>query len=297
MEKYNAAVILSYKSNEDTLKLAEAFHAMECVDKFVVADNSPGDNGLDGSENVLKSPKAAFIKIENQGYSCGNDQAIRMLEQNVGLPEYIIISNPDVVIPEQSVKACIDFLDSHIDFAVAAPQELKSNGEMHHLTGWKERTLLCDVAYSSGILSRIIGMYREMYPPAHWSTFYSVVDCVSGSFFVIRGTAFREVGYFDENTFLFYEEDILGYKLKRLGLKEAILNQYRFVHYEGISVGRNVNYVKKYLAMQKSRIYFHRVYKKCPFYKMTALYAATCLGLAENILKTVVKFRFIGKAN
>ena len=135
----------------------------------------------------------------------------------------------------------------------------------------------------------MIGMYREIYPPDYFHTPYSLVDCIAGSFFIIKGSIFNEIGYFDENTFLFYEEDILGYKLKRLGYSEAILNTVSYVHYEGISANRNIKYLHKYLAMQRSRLYFHRRYLKEPFYKMVLLYMATGLGIIENIIKSMIR--------
>jgi len=290
MERYTAAVILNHNDNEDTLRLASAFNAMLLIDRVAVADNSH-TGGLDGSETKISDPKDIFIKVDNNGYASGNNEAVRALEQKFGLPDLIIISNPDVDISLESIQSCIDFLNTHDDYAVVTPRMLRPSGEMHHLTGWRERTMLCDLAYSSGILSRTIGMYRETYPADYWSTPYSVVDCVTGSFFVIRGIVFKEVGFFDEKTFLFYEEDILGFKLKRLGLKEAVLNDCSFIHREGVSAGRNINYLKKYMTMQKSRLYFQRAYKKAPFYKMAALYAATGLGLAESLVKAAVLSR------
>jgi N-acetylglucosaminyl-diphospho-decaprenol L-rhamnosyltransferase len=287
MGKYTAAIILNHNDNEDTLRVASAFNAMPFIDRVAVVDNSSAA-GLDGSEAELSAPKDIFLKIRNNGYASGNNEAIRELEKKFGLPDLIIISNPDVDISPASIQSCIDFLNSHVEFAVASPHMLKPSGERHHLAGWRERTMLCDLAYSSGLLSRSIGMYRETYSSDYWSTPYSVVDCVTGSFFVIKGSAFKETGFFDEHTFLFYEEDILGFKLKRHGLKEAVMNDCTFIHREGVSAGKSIKYIKKYLAMQRSRIYFQREFKKAPFYKMIALYAATGLGLAENLIKTAV---------
>ena len=42
------------------------------------------------------------------------------------------------------------------------------------------------------------------------------VEAVSGAFFVIKTKIFEKCNFFDENTFLFYEEDILASKIKKL---------------------------------------------------------------------------------
>ena len=49
--------------------------------------------------------------------------------------------------------------------------------------------------------------------------------------FIIKKDVFEKVGLFDENVFLFYEEDILGKKLQDLKLKIVSLNSEKFVHY------------------------------------------------------------------
>lgn len=288
MKGYSAAVILNYNDNKSALRLAEDFASVRCLQKVIVADNGPESSGLNGNEPAFNNPDILFIKTENRGYAAGNNRAVDTLIKQYGLPEFILISNPDIEVSGEAIQACMDFLIDNPDFAVAAPQMRKPDGARHHLTGWKERSALCDIAYSSGILSRIIGMYRETYPEGYFDNPVSPVDCVHGSFFVIRGDAFREAGYFDETTFLFYEEDILGYKLKQLGFREAVLNTVYFIHREGVSSGKKINYINKYLTMQKSRLYFHSRYKRQPPLIMAAFYAATALGFAENLVKTVI---------
>lgn len=58
------------------------------------------------------------------------------------------------------------------------------------------------------------------------------VDVVS-SLFVIRTEILKSVGYFDERTFLYGEENILALKLKRIGLNNYILLNDKFSHVHG----------------------------------------------------------------
>lgn len=276
-----AAVVLNHNDNANTLRLLNIFENCDAVDRVVVVDNS-GENGL----KELCYKKATLLTAPNTGYAAGNNIGLKLIEQEGG-SQFIIISNPDVFVEESAIAACVDFLRKHEDYAVAAPRMCSADGTPHHLAAWHERTFLCDLAYSSGILSRTVGMCRECYPESYFEPEVSDVDCVAGSFFVIRSSAFRKAGYFDEYTFLYYEEDILGFKLKRLGLKSAILNGYRFLHCEGASVNRSMNYLRKYLIMQRSRLYFHRKYKKTGLPKYIILCAATVLGTVEKFLKTV----------
>ena len=281
------AVILNHNDNENTLRLVAQFVDNDHIDAIVVIDNS-GNTGLAGSEIVLLNPKVIFLKCSNDGYAHGNNMAIQKIKEKYGLPDTIIISNPDVEISDESIYKCIEFLGDNPDYAVVTPRMMKTDGSFHPLAGWKERTFKSDLAYSSGIMSRIIGMYHEAYSPEYWSTQFSDVDCVTGSFFLVRGDLFEKVGFFDEHTFLFYEEDILGFKIKRLGYREAVLNYCTFIHHEGVSAGRRVNYLRKYCIMQRSRLYFHRKYTRLNPFQYFILIIVTGIGFCENLLKTIL---------
>jgi N-acetylglucosaminyl-diphospho-decaprenol L-rhamnosyltransferase len=280
------AVILNYRDNAAALRLAAVFRDSGCVSVTAIVDNSE-TGGLEGSEPPIDGGSVIFLRCPNDGYARGNNRGLRELDAAHGAFDYFIVSNTDVEVTAEAVKACVDYLDSHPSCAVAAPRMMRPDGTPHHLSAWRERTFLCDLAYSSGILSRTVGMYRETYPAEYFAEEVSSVDCVSGSFFVVRAGPFRQMGYFDEHTFLFYEEDILGFRLKRMGLTEALLNRYSFIHREGVSAGRRVNYLKKYLIMQRSRLYFHRVYLRTGPLRYFVLCLATALGTVENALKTV----------
>ena len=56
------------------------------------------------------------------------------------------------------------------------------------------------------------------------------VDIVMGAFFGIRQTILKEIGYFDDNTFLYYEEEILFIRLKRINKQNYLLTNYNFKH-------------------------------------------------------------------
>lgn len=70
----------------------------------------------------------------------------------------------------------------------------------------------------------------------------------------------RKFGYFDENVFLFYEEDILASKLKKLGYKEMSLNSVSFKHFESQTIGKVMSYYNKIKLLQKSKMYFQKKY-------------------------------------
>lgn len=279
-----AAVILNYNDNENTLRLSKKFAEFDCIGLTVIVDNS-GEMGLKAAD-IENIEKTVLVNCPNNGYSYGNNVGLKTVDK-LGGADFIIISNPDVFVEKDAVEACIDFLKNNKDFAAAAPRMHNAKGIPHHLSVWHERTFKTDLPYCSGILSRTLGMCHECYPESYFNKPVAEVDCVTGSFFAIKRDILKKIGDFDTNTFLYYEEDILGFKLKRLGYKTALLCDKKFLHCEGASVNKTLNYLKKYKAMQKSRLYFHKNYLKTSAPKYFVLCLATGLGTVEKFLKTV----------
>ncbi len=263
MAKTLAVIVLNYNDAKTTTKYVNCIKNYDCIDKIIVVDNlSP-----DGSYELLKPLKSDKVDVivtdGNKGYAYGNNYAIRYLNQTYGEYKYITISNSDIEVSEKAFQQCISFLDSHPKVAIAAPRMYDINNNPHPLSGWKLRTLKGDIISSSLLLTELFQTrYSEYYPANVWDKKVTYVDCVAGSFFLIRHSIFQQVGYFDENTFLYYEEDILGNKLKNMGYYNVILNNCKFKHYESVTIDKNLNYMKKYKNLQKSRRYYHEHYNR-----------------------------------
>jgi hypothetical protein len=70
----------------------------------------------------------------------------------------------------------------------------------------------------------------------------------------------KKFGFFDENVFLFYEEDILASKLKKIGFGEMSLNTVTFKHFESQSIDKTVNFFGKIKRLQESKMYYQKNY-------------------------------------
>lgn len=280
------AVILNHNDGVRALCTLRIFLECDKVRGVVVADNSQ-EKALTGAEPEFSGSRAIFIRVPNEGYAAGNDRGIEAAISTFGECGFIIIANPDIGIEPDAVAQCFEFLRGHGKYAAVSPRQRRADGSFNRITGWRERTVKGDLAYCSGLLARMLSMFHEAYPPDAWDAPFTDVDCIAGSFFVIRSEIFRKIGYFDRGTFLFYEEDIIGVKLREAGFKQAILNTCSYTHFEGVSGSTTM---RKYLAMQKSRIYFHTHYGRCSPGGRVLLYLATAGGFCEQLLKSVLKY-------
>ncbi len=256
-------IILNYNDAQNTIRYVNEIKKYKCIDRIIIVDNQSPDQSLEKLE-ALKNKKIDVIQTEaNLGYAYGNNYAIRYANQTYGEFKYIAISNPDVSVPEKSYEECLQCLENNDKIAIAAPRMYDLNNHPHPLSGWKLRTIRGDTIDSSPSLNVLYRQaHVEMYEKEYLNQKKAVVDCVAGSFFLIRHSVFKKVGYFDEKTFLYFEEDILGNKIHQLGYKNVVLNTCKFNHFESVSVDKSMNSMKKYKNLQKSKRYYHKTYNE-----------------------------------
>lgn len=141
---------------------------------------------------------------------------------------------------------------------------------MYYISGparrsaWKDRKCIIDIANSTRITQLLLFHFfkKGEYSKKDFENEFLKVDAIAGSFFITNHELFKKIGYFDENTFLFYEEDILGKKAKQSGYDIYSLNRLSFKHYESKTIGKIINCFKKQDILFNSKIYFQKEYNK-----------------------------------
>ena len=294
-KKRNAIIVLNYNDSTTVINYINLIKDYKSIDRIVIVDNcSP-----DGSYDILKeyeNDKIVVIKTEaNKGYAYGNNYGVKYLDQEKEQYDFITISNPDIDITDETIDKCLNFLDKHKDIVMTSPTMYMLDGSKSLLRAWKERKLDSDLRDSSAWLTKKNDKeHKEIYEEDYFKGEYSYVDCIPGSFFIIKYKAFNDVGYFDENTFLYYEEDILGKKLKNKGYKAAILNDLKFTHFESVSINKSFNKVSKYKIIQKSKKYYHEHYnEECINNKKNVkkFKWATFVGVCEILFKKTIFYK------
>ena len=258
-----AIVILNYNSKKDTIRYVNQIRTYEILDTIIVVDNN--SNNLNEFEELekLKANNIYVIKSDkNGGYSYGNNLGLKFLENLGNDYDFVAISNPDVEVKKEAFERCFEELANDDKLAVCAPIMLDGNGNHIRRSSWKIRTPKLDMINSTRLNQALFyktfknGEYNEN----DFKNKKLEVDCVSGAFFVIKYNVFKQIGFFDENVFLFYEEDILASKLKKIGLKEMSLNTINFKHFESQTIKKVMNYYNKMKILQKSKMYYQKTY-------------------------------------
>lgn len=161
---------------------------VESIDKrsqIVVVDNGPRD----GTEGWCAERGITWLGMgENLGFGRGCNAGFA----HVKTP-WVLFLNPDAVLMQNCLEKLISAAEEHPDVAAFGPVQLTDGGQV-----WFKRR--------SGISKERV---QTTTPP------HTPVPFISGAAMLIRSRMFEEIGGFDPEIFLYFEDDDLSLRLTR----------------------------------------------------------------------------------
>ena len=213
--------------------------------EIIVVDNCSEVEDFENLKNILKGFKVSIIRSNiNTGFGGGN-----MIGAKHASGKYLAFINNDVLFIENSFTPLINFMDNNPNVGVIAPQQLDRIGKPAYSYDYNHglrRFLLGSWAvnlFKTNKRKRIL--YKE--------PFY--VDFIQGCFMFFDSSKFEEIGGFDTNIFLYYEEMDICHRLKQKGYASYFVPTTKFIHLEGESTVKSFD-IKKELNI--SRLYVLR---------------------------------------
>lgn len=277
-------VILNYNDYETTKEMLNTIKNYKSLDIIVVVDN----HSTDRSFSKLKKYESKKIRVikskENKGYAYGNNYGIEYLIQNYSV-DNIIISNPDISVLDKDIKMLVSDLELNLNIDLVAPY-VDENGVISR--GWKLPSYFDELLSNMNFVHRL-AKKRMQYKDKHYQMKLSKVEVVSGCFFVIRRKSFQMIGLFDENTFLYYEENIIGNKLKKLGMNTYVDKDVIIKHNLSVSVDKSFNSLKKYKILKDSQKYYQKEYNNLNIFGMILLRGTYYISLFISYLICYIK--------
>lgn len=253
-------ILLNYNDIENTKKMIDQIKNYKALSKIIVVDNcSPN---LENKElKNLENDKIVFLESkENRGYGAGNNLGLRYLEEHTDC-ELAIISNPDILVEEAAILHMQNVMMENYSISFLGPAVLECG---KRIKGWKLPTYFVEILSTMNFFSRYARKFQQ-YEESHYQNIFTPVDAIHGSFFLARLKDFKIIGYFDENTFLYYEENIIGKKAQDQNMQICVDNEVSVVHALSLSVDKSLNKIKKYKILKQSMFYYEKTYNKRNF--------------------------------
>lgn len=227
-------VILNYNSKFWLKKLLESlktYYLDNTKTKVVtvVVDNHSDDDSL-----AMLKTDFPWVKLveqeENLGFAAGNNVVLKRIET-----PYVMLLNSDTELTANSnLDSLITFMDNNEKVAVATPKLLLSNGALDWACHRGEPTPWASFTYFTKLAqllpqSQLFGQYHQTYKDL--ATQHFIAAC-SGAAMLIRTKYMNEVGFLDENFFMYGEDLDWCKRFRNAGYQISFHPEVSIIHHK-----------------------------------------------------------------
>jgi len=193
--------------------------------ELIVVDNGSSD----GSLEMIKNKFSQVRLVENPtnlGYSRAANQAIASSRGR-----YILLLNSDTEIFPGALDSLCEFMESSPEVGATGPMLLNPDGSLQY-------SCRNFPSFGAATMHAFLGLispenpYSKAYKLAEWNhNSQREVDWVSGAAIFLRRQALEEIGFFDEDYFMYLEDVDLCYRLWQAGWKVCYFPKARILHH------------------------------------------------------------------
>ena len=279
-------VILNYNNYIDTINCIKSV-LKYCIEEnplIIVVDNGSKNDSIkqiqfffnenehqynqiinDQEDNQLASNIVIISTMANLGYAKGNNVGIRfLLKQRV---DNILILNNDIVLTEKILPSLTKILYADKSIGLLSPLLIKNDNTIDYNCCRKNPSMfeiLCEaiplikLPYLIKVIDKKYILKKNTNSIKQELIF---CDIISGACIIAKSSTWDLLNYFDENTFLYYEENILFEKLKKLNLRSALITSVKATHI-GAESTKHVSNTNILRIELNSLLYYIKTYRK-----------------------------------
>ncbi len=202
--------------------LISSFLILDLNIKLYLIDNSPTDELID----VVTDLRIEYLhNPSNVGFGAGHNIAIRKA-LSVG-SNYHFIVNPDIYLNEDVVTPLVEYMKNNNGVGMIMPQILNLDGKVQNLPKLLPSPLsilLRKIKRPRGYYKKFIERYELRNVPQ--KQIYNA-PILSGCFTLLNLKAIQEIGGYDDNYFMYFEDWDLSRRMHQ---------KYRTIYYPLVSV-------------------------------------------------------------
>ncbi|MGO4905190.1 glycosyltransferase family 2 protein [Flavobacterium sp. W20_MBD1_R3] len=241
-----AIILINYNSSEHSINCIRSIidkTSKEINYQIIITDNCSQNEDYLNLKRFCDQANYPNLQLHrntiNSGFGAGN-----MFGTHYANSKYLAFVNNDTLFKNDCLSILKKALDTNPDIGIAGAQAYKENGDF-----------MISLDHFASPLREIIGRsFLETINPKRYPNRkkkYSKpiqVNFIPGSFMFIRTIDFNNVGGFDTNIFLYYEETDLCIRLARKSKFAYLIPDAEFIHFHGISTEKSLA-IKKELKI------------------------------------------------
>lgn len=238
--------------------------AIQIPYEVIVVDNNPS---LRVGEDVQRVDPSVRVVVSEKNLGFGRGMNVGMKAAH---GRYILVFNPDVCLFPHAIEGLVTFMDTHPDVGMVGPKLLNPDGSVQ-----ASRFRFMDpwvIAYRRLPLLRLLPFATRavdhylMGDADHTKT--QDVDYLLGAAILARRTAIEEVGVFDEQFFMYFEDQDWCRRFWKAGWRVVYHPEVSLVHYHRreTAEGGFLSQLRNPLTriQMKSALYYYRKYRGEP---------------------------------
>ena len=247
--------------------------------EVIVVDNA----STDGSAKALRErfPDVKLIKLEkNVGFGAGNNRGIELASGR-----YFLLLNNDAQLQKGAVEALVEYMDENEDAGICGGQLINSDGSLQN--SFDNVPNLATELLNKSLL-------RRLNPSRYPSKLQEVgepreVEVVIGAMMMVHAETVHQLGGFDEDYFMFFEETDLCHRFSKAGRRVVQIPSARAIHHQGASSVRR-NPGPSRIEYARSRNCFFRKWSSPPacWVLGTGIFLKVIVNLILNLIAGIL---------
>ena len=226
MKKLSISIV-NYNGGDYLYKCLDSLKKVSAELEFdvYVIDNNSKDGSMEKVEKDF--PQFSYIKNDK---NLGFGKAHNIVLKKVKTP-YVLTLNPDCEVPSGTLKYMFDFMEKNNEIGLSTCKIIKADGSPDEAAHRAFPTPWNSFLYLFFKKDNGYHMTNANMTESH------EIDSAVGAFMFIRKSVLEQVGYFDEDYFLYGEDIDLCFRIKRAGYKIFYVPQVEILHVKGVSSG------------------------------------------------------------
>lgn len=199
------------------------------IGRVVVVDNASSDDSLQSALTTYGGHINVVRNASNVGFAAACNQAAAD-----STADFLVFLNPDTEVRAGALAKCVRFMESKdgSDVGICGIQLLDERGTIARTCA--RFPSFWNVLYRTVGLSQLLPSIFPSQAMREWDHRSSRrVDQVIGAFFFVRTSLFKQLGGFDPQFFVYYEEVDFSLRAKQLGWSSQFLSDAQTYHKGG----------------------------------------------------------------
>lgn len=202
-------IIVSYNTLPWTLDCLGSLRSAYGEKEIFVVDNASADQSVEEIRKHFPEVKL-IVNSQNKGFGAACNQALKGCSG-----DFVIFLNPDTTVKPDTLQKALEFMDTNRDIGLAGAKILNPDGTIQESVSYRYP----GEKFTSGETDELTGR----------------IACVLGAFMIARTELIKAIGGFDEDFFLYAEDQDLAWRVREKGFSIGYIEHAEVFHRGGQS--------------------------------------------------------------